>query len=155
MGFWWRVFGGNGAEPDTAQLVKLLLDRAGPAATVRFRRDEAGWFAADVLVSGAEEHWTLNRYLTTEEGIRQELNGWAAWLEAAEGNPLRDRLMLHVIQSRQVFTFEMEIDLDPGARVDTWCHQLCRFLARETEGIYQADGQGFFAADGTPLVPER
>ena len=32
---------------------------------------------------------------------------------------------------------------------------VCRFLARATDGIYQIDGQGFFAADGTLLVTEE
>ncbi len=155
MGVWFRVFGTNEGEPDPASLVAHLREIFLDESTIRFRRDEEGWFTADVLFPGCAQPWRLNRYLASEEGIRAELNSWAAWLEAAEDNRQRDQLMLHLINSRQVFTFEVEIgDLDPIARIDRWCHGLCQLLARQTEGVYQADGQGFFAADGTLLLQE-
>ncbi len=33
--------------------------------------------------------------------------------------------------------------------------EICRYLAHVTEGIYQIDGAGFFAADGRLLVSEQ
>ncbi len=38
--------------------------------------------------------------------------------------------------------------------VERLCLACCRYLAGATEGVYQADHGGFFAADGTLLVPE-
>ena len=44
--------------------------------------------------------------------------------------------------------------LDYEGKIEQGCLALCRHLARETEGFYQVDGVGFFAADGTLLVRE-
>ena len=38
--------------------------------------------------------------------------------------------------------------------IEPFCQALCRFLAASTAGIYQADGAGFFTADGTVIVKE-
>jgi hypothetical protein len=38
--------------------------------------------------------------------------------------------------------------------VERLCLTCCRHLAAVTDGVYQADHGGFFAADGTLLVPE-
>ena len=151
---WFRVFGASDTTVEPAALVELLRGSGWEISTARFRGDEQGWFALEVLFEGAEAPWRLDRYLSTEEGIRAELNTWAAWVETVEGNPHQARLMQQLITAKQVFTFEIDVgDLD-DAGLEKWCHDLCQFLARETAGVYQADGRGFFAADGTLLLAE-
>jgi hypothetical protein len=152
---WHRVFGTADAEPDRAALVGELRGLFPQDSTVRFRGDDQGWYAAEVLSPGAPEPWRLDRYLSTEEGIRHELNNWAAWLETVEDNPNHGWLMRHLVSTRQVFTFELEIGgLDKRATINAWCHRLCRILAGETAGVYQIDNEGFFAADGTLMLRE-
>ena len=40
------------------------------------------------------------------------------------------------------------------ALLDRLGAEVCQFLARQTDGVYQADGQGFFAPDGSLLLQE-
>jgi hypothetical protein len=144
MSCWYRVFGGNDVQPAPAAILEHLQSLGG-AARGDFTGDDAGWYAA-AIHCGAEP-LSLERFLVTEEGIRAELNNWAAWLETCEHSPQHAPLMERVIQSRQLFTLH--------GSDERLCAGLCRFLAGATAGVWQADGGGFFAADGTPLVPER
>ena len=156
MPMWFRVFGAGEAEPDPAGLVEHVRGLFRDDVTVRFRGDDQGWFAAEVALPDPQENWRLDRYLAGEEGIRHLLNSWAAWAETVEDGDIRDRLLRHLVNTRQVFTFEVGIgDPDLVADIDRACHALCRFLARQTEGVYQADGRGFFAADGSVLLREQ
>jgi len=43
--------------------------------------------------------------------------------------------------------------LEPA--LEALCVGLCRYLAHQTAGIYQIDGNGFFADEGTLLVSEN
>jgi hypothetical protein len=142
---WYRIFGTSDVEPEPAVLLQYLRERG--IEEGKFRGDEEGWFAAEFRIRGGGSI-ELNRFLSTEEGIRNELNTWAAWLETAEDNPNHVRLMQHMIGTRQLFTLEVMADDEVPVE------DLCRFLAQATEGVYQVDGQGFFAADGTLLVQE-
>ncbi len=91
----------------------------------------------------------LERYSADEEGIRAELNSWAAYLETC-GGPHHVYLMERTIQARHLFTLH-----DPTKdELDSGCVALCRHLAIETAGFYQIDAIGFFDADGTLLVAE-
>ena len=98
---------------------------------------------------GVSTPLTLERYRADEEGIRAELNSWAAFLETCAG-PHHILLMERAIQTRQLFTLH-----DPTGDADRACVALCQRLAAVTAGFYQIDGFGFFDADGTPLVEER
>ncbi len=144
MGRWYRVFGGNDAQPAPAAILEHLQ---GLGASVRgdFTGDDAGWYAATIHCD--DTPLCLERFLATEEGIRAELNSWAEWLETCEDSPHHAPLMERIVQSRQLFTL-------CGAD-ERRCAGLCRFLAEATAGLWQADGGGFFAADGTLLVGER
>ena len=99
----------------------------------------------------ADKPLVLERYRADEEGIRAELNSWAAFLETCDG-PHHIPLMERTIQTRQLFTLHNPTG-DVG--LDRECHRLCQLLARITAGFYQADSLGFFDADGTLLVEER
>jgi hypothetical protein len=123
------------------------------AGTVRFHADEAGWFAAEVSL-GPGSPVRVERWLADEEGIRDELNSWAAYLETLDYNPHHRELMERAIQTQQLFTIRRPIDCADEALLDRVVEALCRHLATVTEGFYQADGRGFFAADGTRLIEE-
>jgi hypothetical protein len=146
---WYRVFGLSEAAVEPAALLEYLhglgLDAAG-----HFRGDEQGWFHAQLTPPG-EAPVELERYHAGEEGIRDELNTWAAWLETHEDNPHHGPLMRHMIGTRQVFTLQQH---EEGEDTANLCLALCRYLARQTEGVYQADGRGYFSAEGTLLVSE-
>ena len=93
---------------------------------------------------------TLECFRADEEGIRAELNTWAAFLETCDG-PHHVPLMEKTIQAKQLFTLH-----DPTeGELDRVCITLCRRLAALTAGFYQIDEIGFFDADGTLLVKER
>jgi len=147
MTTWYRVFGGNDVHPDPAALLEAL-QRRGLDVTGHFRGDAEGWFAVEIRLG--DHAVAVECYLAGEEGIRQELNSWAAWLEAAGEAELHARLMRHVIGTTRLFTVHPERP-EPLAEV---CDALCCFLAEATAGVWQADGRGFFAADGALLVAE-
>jgi hypothetical protein len=149
---WYRVFALTEVEPQPEALRAFLqtLDRD---ARVQFHADHQGWFAADIQVPGEETGIRLERFLSTEEGIRGELNTWAAWLESQESNPHVGRLMQHMISTKQIFT--LQEDPTCGDEAAEVCTALCGFLARLTDGVYQADAQGFLDAEGLLLVPEE
>ncbi len=157
MSPWFRVFGTNDVQPAPAALLEQL-HCLGIEATGKFRGDDLGWFQADLVFDADSPPLRLERYLAKEDKIRAELNTWAAWLESAEGNANYLRLMEHVIGTQQLFTLHQPIEeadeISDDPQVEELCVGLCRFLAREIDGVYQVDHQGFFAADGTLLVPE-
>lgn len=144
---WFRVFGTNDAQPSPAAVLEFLHGQGGEVSG-RFHGDDLGWFRADLLLAGIAV--SLERYLTAEDDIRDDLNTWAAWLESVPANSHQGRLMQHMIGTKQLFTVQVPDGVDPTAIED-----LCRFLARQTDGVYQVDGRGFFAADGSLLVPEQ
>jgi hypothetical protein len=152
MSRWYRVFGTNEMQPEPARLLEEA-NAQGAAVRAKFHGDDLGWFRADLSIGDDALPLPLERFLGSEEGIRAELNTWAAWLETQEDNPHHLRLMKHMIGTTQIFTLG-PVDPDDVADLGPLCLGLCRFLARETAGVYQADGAGFFAADGTLLVPE-
>lgn len=148
---WYRVFGRSEVEP-RPDVVLDWLRTIEPGARVQFHADDEGWFAADLDVPGEDTTLRLERFLSTEEGIRAELNTWAAWLETKENNPYAVSLMQHMISTKQIFT--LQTDPTAGDRTVEICNELCRHLARLTDGVYQADAQGFLDAQGLLLVPE-
>jgi hypothetical protein len=157
MSQWFRVFGRNDVQPAPAALLEWLHGQ-GVEVTGNFRGDDLGWFQAELLVDPDAAPLRLDRYLAKEDDIRGELNTWAAWLESAGDSPTHLRLMQHVVGTMQLFTLHQPIEeaeeIADEPLVETLCIGLCQFLARATDGVYQADHQGFFAADGTVLVPE-
>jgi hypothetical protein len=152
MSQWYRIFGSNDVQPAPAALLEQV-HALGVPVTGSFKGDDLGWFRAELVIGDDKTPLPVERYLAGEEGIRAELNTWAAWLEAAGEAPEHHRLMQQMIATTQVFTLgPINPDHEPAA--GPVCVALCRFLAGATAGVYQADGQGFYAADGTLLVPE-
>ena len=141
---WYRVFGSGSAIPAPAAILDFLAD-SGASVSGDFATDVSGWYRADLILDGVA--FQLERYVAEEEGIRAELNSWAAWLETREDAPEHVRLMECMIQTKQLFTLR-------DSEESTQAGRLCRFLAVITSGVYQIDESGFFAADGVLLVPE-
>jgi hypothetical protein len=124
MDTWVRVFSLEEACPDES-----LVGRA------VFGREDGVWFWAEV------DGIRVERFLATEDGIRAELNAWAAIVEETVDEP--GPLMERIIQSRQIFTL-----IGPVPATET----LALSLARATRGIVQIDNAGWRAADGAVLV---
>jgi hypothetical protein len=148
----YRVFCRGDVAPEPAALLEHLHGLGLPVRG-HFHGDDQGWFRAELVPDADAAPLELERYLAEEEGIRAELNTWAAWLETAEGNPHAGRLMQHVIATRQVFTLQSSPD-DEDPPPEEVCLAVCRFLASAADGVFQGDGRGFCAADGAVLVPE-
>jgi len=82
------------------------------------------------------------------------LNAHAADLETRDYSPNAGPLMRHVIQAQQLVTLRKPIDAPDEVALDRVLTEACRFLAARTDGVYQIDDLGWFAADGTLLVQE-
>jgi hypothetical protein len=147
---WWRVFGLNDTVPDLATLLEYLHGQGLPVAA-HFRGDDLGWTGGELALADGAAGVQVERYLTAEDDLRDELNTWAAWLETQDHEPGHRALMQHVIGTRQLVTLRPPPE---AAALDRLCAEVCRHLARQTDGVFQADGRGFFAADGTTLLCE-
>jgi hypothetical protein len=157
MNQWFRVFGLSDGQPAPGALTEELR-RLHEDATAHFRGDDLGWFEARLFLQADMLPILVERFLTREDDIRSELSTWAGWIESTGESPTHLRIMQHIIATRQFFTLHHlleEVD-EPGDEPldDKLCLDLCRFLARSTDGIYQVDHHGFFAAAGTLLLSE-
>ena len=57
-------------------------------------------------------------------------------------------------EGKLAFTLRRPIDHADEATLERMCLETVRFLAAHSDGVYQIDGQGWFAADGTLLLQE-
>ena len=148
-----RVFGRNDVPTSPESLVEEVR-RSYSEVTAHFRGDDLGWFEAHLLPDLDTPPILVERFLSKEDNIRSELNTWAAWLESVGDSAVHHQLMQQVVTATQLFTVHQPIEGIDELSVEATCVGLCQFLARATEGIYQVDHRGFFAADGTLLVAE-
>jgi hypothetical protein len=148
---YYRVFASNYVSINPAALLEHMhgLDFE---VTGHFKGDAQGWFRAELIYPEADARLELERFLANEEGIRSQLNTWAAWLETA--CPDQPRWLQHLIGATQVFTLQCLSEEAEEEKVDLFCLELCRFLATATAGIMQVDGQGFFTETGVLIVKE-
>jgi hypothetical protein len=148
MSRWYRIFGWSERQP-SPEVILGHLHALGMTDLAQFHGDDAGWKSLEFTFTEGIP-LVLECYLSSEPGIRAELNNWAAWVETCESSPRHAALMERIIQTRQLYTI-----LSPDEESDSFCEELCRFLARATDGVYHGDGKGFLAADGTLLLEER
>jgi hypothetical protein len=153
MDLWYRIFGARDTTPVPADLDACLAG-AGVPWRVSVAGDVDGWYRADIAV-GADSALVLERWVADEEGIRTELNSWAAYLETCDDSAHSRDLMERTIQARQLFTLRRAVEYDDENQIERACLALSRHLATVTEGFYHIDGHGFFAANGTLLVKEH
>ena len=118
-----------------------------------FRGDDLGWTAAELRFGHGSPVYA-ERYLTEADDLRDDLNNWAAILETCDYSPNHIMLMERVIQSVQMITLRKPIDHSDEISVDRLCLETCRFLAANSDGIYQIDADGWYAADGELLLKE-
>jgi hypothetical protein len=137
---WYRIFAPGEQPPDLESLRLHLLGRG--FAEVAIDADADPWLCANVTAGGVVLN--VERYTADEEGIRAELNAWAAVIEAADDTAAGARLMERLIQSRQLITVEAP-EGPLGRETSAW-------IAQVTAGVYQADGRGFIAPEGVVLV---
>jgi hypothetical protein len=152
MYLWYRVFGGNDTTPEPEALLAHLRQQ-GLEIEGQFDGDGPDWFRGELTLGDVT--LVLERFHVGDEGVRAELNTWAALLETCEQSPHHVALMERTIQSAQLFTLCRPEDNDSHVDTERLCQSLCQYLAVVTAGFYQIDDTGFFAADGTLLVPDN
>lgn len=149
---WYRVFGLSDTEPSPAALAERLHAR-GLAIEPHFKGDDLGWTEGELrFASGSPV--LLARYLTKEDDLRADLNAYAAELETMDYSPNSTPLMERVIQTKQLITLRKPVDAADEVLVEKVLEEAVRFLASATDGVYQIDGRGWFAASGELLVQE-
>jgi hypothetical protein len=62
--------------------------------------------------------------------------------------------MERAIQTKQLFVIRSPLDTPNEVVAEQVLTHTCRFLAAQTNGVYQVDGRGWFAADGELLLQE-
>ena len=149
---WYRIFNRSDNPLSLASLLEHL-HAADLAATGHFKGDDLGWTAGELRI-GIGSPVYMERYLTKEDDLRNDLNTWAAFLETCDYSPNHPMLMERVIQTAQMVTLRKPIDHSDDVRLDELCTAVCQFLAANGDGIYQIDDDGWFAADGTMLLKE-
>jgi hypothetical protein len=149
---WYRVFCRSGDEPKPDDLLARLQSPDRPV-TARFKGDDLGWTAAEFTV-GTGTPIYVERYLTTEDNLREDLNTWAAWLETLDYSPNNLRLMEHVFQSRQMMTVRKPLDCRNESTIEELCRALCQALAGAADGVYQIEGDGWYSPTGELLLTE-
>ncbi len=149
---WYRVFLPTEVEPSPVALAAHLHAR-GLAVEPHFKGDDLGWTSGEFrLPTGAPV--LLARYLTKEDDLRDDLNAHAAELETMDYSPNSGPLMARVIQTKQLITLRKPVDVPDEVLTEKVLEEACRFLALTTDGVFQIDGRGWFAAGGELLVQE-
>ncbi len=148
---WYRVFSRAGTAVSPAELVEHL-HLVGFAVEPHFRGDDLGWTAGELRLAGVAhgETVTFDRFLTEIDDLRGDLNNFAAEIEATGEGPHQAALMQHVIQTQQLVAMRMPADV----RLRELGREAVKYLASRSEGIFQIDGEGWFAGTGELLVPE-
>ena len=149
---WLRVFCRSLQIVSPAGLVERLI-HAGYPVVPTFKGDDLGWTEGSLALESGSPI-LLSRYLTKEDDLRDDLNAYAAELESYSFQPAAASLMEKVIQTQQMITIRKPVDHANESRLDSMCEFICQSIAGETDGIYQIDGRGWFAAEGTKLVEE-
>jgi hypothetical protein len=123
------------------------------SVTGHFKGDDLGWTSCEMSF-GPGSPLLIARYLTKEDDLRNDLNTWAAELETMDYSPNNTQLMERVIQTSQLITMRKPVDCPDEVTLDCLCLELCRVFSSSGDGVYQIDGQGWFAASGELLLQE-
>ena len=150
---WYRIFGRSPDEVSPAAIA-AHLHAAGLPVEPHFKGDDLGWTAGELRLPGLRTPVYLDRYLATADDIRNDLNAYAAELETRDYSPNSGPLVERVALTQQLITVRKPIDASDEVALEKVLVEVCRFLATATDGVYQIDDEGWFAADGTLLVQE-
>ncbi len=149
MAGWFRVFmlQEDGPEPSSfMESLQLIL----PEVTGKFRADEDGWFQL-ILSHSSFGELSIDHFLSSEKGVRAEINTWAAWLESKQ----RLDLMERIIQVKQILSFEVTPELEENGTDPSLFKKLSLTLASISQGFVHIDGIGFIEADGSLLIEDE
>lgn len=150
---WYRVFGRSLEHVPPVALAEHL-HAARVAVEPHFKGDDLGWTSGELHLNGLNTPVHLDRYLSGIDDIRDDLNAYAALLETCDYSPNHGPLMERVIQTQQLIVIRKPLDAMDEVSLETILVESCRFLASRTDGVYQIDGQGWFAANGELLLEE-
>ncbi len=151
MPLWYRIFG-RSRTPVEPAAVREFLQTLDVSAAIEFEPDGSEWTSATLGFAG--QSIQVERFLAEDEGIRTELNTWAAYLETCDFSPNSVPLMEHMIQTCQLFTVRRPVLVPDEELVEQMCQDLAEFLAQKVDGVYQVDEEGFFDTEGRLIVPE-
>jgi hypothetical protein len=149
---WYRVFCRSNVEVPPAEVLARVQQPGRPVAG-DFRGDDLGWTAAELKL-GTGTPVYVERYSTADDGLREDLNTWAGYLETLDYSPNHLRLMEHVIQTQQLVTARKPLDHPNESAVECVCLAVCQTIAAAADGVYQVESEGWYAADGTLLLQE-
>ncbi|HEX3150601.1 MAG TPA: hypothetical protein VHR66_21165 [Gemmataceae bacterium] len=149
---WYRVFCRTETELQPTALLELL-QQPGRPVTGHFRGDDLGWTSAELTV-GIGSPVDVQRYLSREDDLRDDLNTWAGWLETQDHEPNHAQLMEHVIQTKQLVVIRKPLDHANESAVEDLCRTVCMELAKSADGVFQIEGDGWYDATGQLLLRE-
>ena len=82
MGPWYRVFGSNDRQPAAEAIARHRQGLGIEVTAIEVDEDDLGWYRARLSAwPSAARTCEIERFLSSEQGVRAELNTWAAWLE--------------------------------------------------------------------------
>jgi len=130
------------------------LSAVGFIVEPHFRGDDLGWTGGTLVLPGGGTPVQLERWLTTEDDLRDDLNNHAAELETMTFNPHHTKLMELVIQTKQLIAIRKPIDHADDAGLTDLCEAMVHYFAGRLDAICQIDGEGWYSAAGELLLPE-
>jgi hypothetical protein len=149
---WSRIFCRNDQTLMPSQML-AMLESTGLTCSGDFKGDELGWTSGEIRLSD-DTPIMLERYLSKEDDIRDDLNSWAAWVETQDFYEGRFVLMERIIQTHQLVTLRKPISVADEVGMEKAFQTLCQAFAKIGDGIYQVDSEGFFSPDGSKILEE-
>ena len=147
-----RVFAASDSMPQPADL-QSWLDEHGHSAPLNVTGDDLGWLSIEFTAPSLDATIRIERYLTEEDDLRDELDTWAGWVENQPECEATTRLMQQIITTGQVFTIRAVASTN-DANLITELEAIARWYARAAGGVYQMDGRGLCSASGDVLITE-
>ena len=149
MAGWFRVFLLQEDGPKPSGIMECLQSLI-PEVKGKFRTDEDGWFQL-ILDHSSIGELIIDHFLTSEKGVRSEINTWAAWLESKQQFDLMER----IIQVKQILSFEVTPEMEDNVSDSLVYKRLALALAALAQGFVHMDAVGFLEPDGTLLIEDE
>ena len=149
---WYRVFCRGGEEIKPSEVLARLQEK-GVTLSGHFKGDDLGWTSAELQI-GTGTPLLVERFLTKEDDLRNDLNTWAAYLETLNYSEENVPLMERMIQTQQLYTIREPINHSNEIVVKEACRQLSEILAQSADGFFQIEDDGWYDAQGNLLIKE-
>jgi hypothetical protein len=154
MANWIRIFGTNNWRPRASALVEHLL-RAGFRIDSDVLGDDDDWEQVTLEDPGTEAPVMLERMPPDSAEVCDEVEPLLEALERMDDVVDVDQIEDVLRQTRQLFIVGIPSGLHSDETVERLSTTLSQFLAQQTKGIYQVDGEGFYDAKGMLLLEEH